>query len=470
MKTAKMALHRTAHPRSLLILLLCLGVSCSSGEEGDGHDDHEGHGEEEAHVEGRVELSEQQIALAGIEVQRAGPQDLAVHLTLPAVVSMDADASTHVTPKVPGIIRSIHKHLGERVEAGELLCSIDSVELGGTVADLVLANSLVDAAKETLTKEQALFIQRLATADEVLSGAIEVNDSIYRREKELQQKGVSTIRPLLEAEKALKNSRLAKEQGLSDLRAEQATRMLALDVQLREKRILAEGAKNRLLALGIDEKMLVNVDSSSPLLSGTYEIHAARSGIIAGRHITAGEYVDTGTRLFRIEDLSRVWIIGSVFEQQVQSVRTGQEAVVVLNSFPDMTFAAKVAVVGYEADPESRAIGVRLELLNPELADWPEEYPIRPGMFASVKLETAMRSVRVAIPESAIVHGDDGDSVFVRVGEGVFQEKPVTVSSDTGEIIEVLSGLEPGEEVAVTGTFMLKSTAGKEELGGGHSH
>ena len=145
-------------PHAALLLLFCFATSCSSGEEQDGHVEpgHEGEdGQEEEHVEGRVELSEQQLASSGIEVERAGPRTIVDHLTLPAVVSMNADASSHVNPKVPGLVRSIHKQLGEHVETGDLLCSIDSVELGSTVADLVLATALVQAAEETLAKEQA---------------------------------------------------------------------------------------------------------------------------------------------------------------------------------------------------------------------------------------------------------------------------------------------------------------------------
>jgi cobalt-zinc-cadmium efflux system membrane fusion protein len=243
-----------------------------------------------------------------------------------------------------------------------------------------------------------------------------------------------------------------------------------LEVDLRERRIVAESARNRLLALGIEAALLDELPADSPLLAGTYEIHAQRGGIVAGRHISAGEYVNAQTRLYTLEDLSRVWIVASAFEQQVRSVRTGQDARVRLDAFPGSVFDVQVTLVGYEVDRQSRALGVRVELDNPQLAEWPEPYPIRPGMFGRVDLVVERTEARVVLPESAIVHGDEGDFVFVRIASGTFERRPVEVGAVSGELVEVREGVEPGEEVAVTGTFQLKSVLHKGELGEVHAH
>jgi multidrug efflux pump subunit AcrA (membrane-fusion protein) len=184
-----------------------------------------------------VELTQAQIEAAGIRVQPAAPGEIARHLTLPAVVAADADTVSHVNPKAPGIVRSIHAHLGQEIEEGQLLCTIDSVELGGAVAAFVRARALVSAAETTLERERELFGGRLATAEQVLDGAIEVNRRIHAREVELQEKAVSTIRPLLEAEKVLQSSELDKQRQLTELRAERDSRLLALEVELTERRI-----------------------------------------------------------------------------------------------------------------------------------------------------------------------------------------------------------------------------------------
>jgi RND family efflux transporter MFP subunit len=165
-----------------------------------------------------------------------------------------------------------------------------------------------------------------------------------------------------------------------------------------------------------------------------------------------------------------VWIVASAFEEQIQHVRTGQTGRVRLDAFPGRVFDGRVTLIGYEVDPESRAIGVRLELENPELDDWSEPYPLRPGMFGRVDLALAETRARVALPERAIVHEDDGDFVFVRTAPGRFERRRVALGAQAGAAVEITEGVEPGDMVAVDGTFHLKSALRKSELGGGHSH
>jgi cobalt-zinc-cadmium efflux system membrane fusion protein len=453
---------------ALVCASLLLAPGCSEG--GTGHDEDSHEREDAAHGGESVELTDAQIEAAGIRVERASPGEIARHLTMPAVVAADADAVTHVNPKAPGIVRSIHKRLGEAVAEDDLLCVIDSVELGGAASAFVRARALVQAAETTLQREGELFEARLQAAERVLEGAVEINRKIYEREKELQAQAVSTIRPLLEADRALQGAELEKERDLTDLRAERDARLLALEVHLTERRIDQDAASSALLSLGVDAATLADLKPGAPLLAGTYEIRAPRGGIVSGRHITTGEFVDAETKLYTLEDLSTVWIVASAFEAQIQSVRTGQAGRIRLDAFPGRVFAGEVTLVGYEVDPASRALGVRLELENPTLSDWPEEYPLRPGMFGSVDLVVARAQARVVLPESAIVHEGEGDYVFVRTARGTFERRRVELGPPSGDVVDVRAGVEPGDEVAVAGAFLLKSALRKGELGRGHGH
>lgn len=459
--------------RSLGALAIAALVSTScGGDRGEPRDDaeaarHGAHEEDEPEV---VRLDATQRAAAGITVETARPGRIETQLVLPAVVAEDADATTHVNPLAPGVVRRIEKHLGERVERGELLCVVESVELGRVAADFVRARALVAAGERTLERGRELFAARLATVETTLDGAIEVEERIFEREEELQRQAVSTIRPLLEAEKALRAARLEKERALTELRAERDARLLALEIELEERRIGAQAAANALRALGIDPDALDERGKDAPLLAGSYEIRAARGGIITGRHITTGEFVDSQTKLYTLADLARVWVLASAFESDLRSVRTGQRAHVRLDAFPDQAFDGEVTLVGYEVDPQSRALSVRIELPNPELPDWPEGFPLRPGMFGGAELVIAEIEARVALPERAVVHGDGEDFVFVRTGEGRFERRRVELGAAAGELVEVREGIEPGDEVAVGGAFQLESVRRKGELGGGHGH
>jgi cobalt-zinc-cadmium efflux system membrane fusion protein len=91
-------------------------------------------------------------------------------------------------------------------------------------------------------------------------------------------------------------------------------------------------------------------------------------------------------------------------------------------------------------------------------------------MFGRADLEIARAPARVVLPEGAVVHEDDGDFVFVRTAPGLFERRHVELGPPSGDLVEVREGVEPGDEVAVTGTFQLKSALRKGELGEGHSH
>lgn len=443
-------------------------VSCSS-EEHDAHAD-DPESEEVHEEEGHVELTEDQFRSAGIEVVEVGPGRVSEALTLPGSVAPNADSVLHVTPRVAGQVRRVFKHLGEPVALDELMCIIDSVELGDAVAGYLRDRGRVEAAEETLTRERELYEKRIASLVKVLDGAIAVQERIFRREEELQEKAVSTVRPLLEADKALQAAKLDKDRQLTELEAERDTRLLALEVDLRAKRVDLTAAANRLRTLGIESDVLDGLTDDSPLLSGEYRVVASGAGVVVDRHVSAGEYVEAGSKLFVVEDLSNVWFVASAFEEQLRSLRSGQVAYVSLDAFPDTVLNGTVSFLDYHVDPTSRSVGVRITLDNQQLESWPEELPLRPGMFGRVDLETASRAAALVLPEAALVHDDDGDYVFVQVEPFAFERRDVGVRHAAGELVEITGGLEAGERVAVSGTFLLKSAERQAELGGGHSH
>ncbi len=422
------------------------------------------------HEEGHVELTEQQFRSAGIEVVQVRPGRVSEALTLTGTVAVNADSVLHVTPRIPGRVREVFKSLGELVASGELLCVIDSVALGEAAADLMRDRGMVEAAEETLSRERQLFGSRLEAVTNVLEGAVAVQERIYQRELELQEKAVTTIRPLLEAEKALQLARLEKDKQLTELSAERDVRLLGLEVLLRSRRVDLVAAMNRLRALGVKSEALASLDDQSPLLSGEYRILAPGDGVVASRHVSIGEFVEAGSELYVIEDLSNVWFIASAFEERLQSLRVGQLARVQLDAFPGIAFEGSVSLLLYRVDPVSRTVGVRVQLDNEQLDAWPEDRPLRPGMFGQVELVTASWDAALVLPERALVHDDSQDYVFVQVEPLGFEHRNVVVRHVAGEQVEILSGLEPGESVAVSGTFFLKSAERQAELGGGHSH
>lgn len=468
---------------SVLVLLPFL-VSCAKeaadSHDGHAHDDeshmedseqasnddtgaHEGEGE-------HVELTEQQFQSAGIEVLAAESGQVAEAMSLSGTIAPNADAVLHVTPRVSGQVRSVAKHLGDFVEPGDLLCILDSVELGRAAAEFLRDKAMLEAAEETLVRERELYQGRLASLTLVLQGSIEIQQRILEREQELQQKAVSTIRPLLEAQKSYQLALLEKDMQLTELEAERDARLLELEVSLRSERIAVTAAANRLTALGLSMKDIESLDGESPLLSGEYKIFSPGEGIIVNRHVSVGEFAESGTKLFVVEDLSDVWFIASAFEDQLLGLRGGQSASIAIDAFPGITLNGKVDLLDYHVDPTSRSVGVRITLANEQLDNWSEELPLRPGMFGKAEIETASWHAAIVLPEKALVHEDAGAYVFVQVEPLGFERRDVEVRHAAAGMVEILSGVEQGEMVAIAGTFLLKSAERQAELGGGHSH
>ncbi|MCB9915638.1 MAG: efflux RND transporter periplasmic adaptor subunit [Planctomycetes bacterium] len=471
----------TLDPRTLpsLFLLAALVASCHDGGVHDTHDAH-ADGASATHAdhddgehdgeEGRVHLSPRQVQAAGLEFVVAGPGRVVEALTLTGRVEPNADAVLHVTPRVAGRVRSVHKQLGDDVAVGELLCVLDSVELGEAAAELLRARAATSAVEGTLAARRALFERRRSELVEVLDGSVAVHERVYEREQELQRKAVSTLRPLLEAEQALALARLAREQQLAELDAERDEALLALEADLGLLRIDRDAARQRLQTLGLSDEELAGLAAGSDLLAGAYRVLASGAGVVVDRHASVGEYVEAGAKLYVVEDLASVWFVASAFEGQLRHVRGGQPAAVRLDAFPDVELAGAVGFVGFHIDPASRSAGVRVTLANDALASWPEELPLRPGMFGRVELETATREAAVVLPERALVHDDPGDAVFVEREPGVYERRAVRTRAAAHALVEVLSGVTAGERVVVAGTFLLESAGKSGELGGGHSH
>jgi membrane fusion protein, copper/silver efflux system len=156
-------------------------------------------------------------------------------------------------------------------------------------------------------------------------------------------------------------------------------------------------------------------------------------------------------RLYRIAALAKVWIEAQVYEADLADVRPGQAAAVTLDYLPGRTYEAKVAYVYPYIDPQTRTGQVRLELANKDLA-------LRPGMYASVTLGANL-GPRVQVPSAAVVYTGPRRLVFVDEGHGRFRPQEISVGASSSGMYEVLSGLNPGDQVATSGVFLIAAEA-----------
>lgn len=199
------------------------------------------------------------------------------------------------------------------------------------------------------------------------------------------------------------------------------------------------------------------IESNESLTS--YEVKSLTSGTVIEKHITLGEFVRDNTDIYVVADLSTVWLNLIVPPRDLAKLRTGQ-TVRVRAAHSEETATGKLTYIGPLVAEETRSVTARAALDNTS-GHW------RPGLFASGRIEIGQEPVTLAVPHDALNTIQGTPALFVRTAEGV-EARPVTLGREDGAWIEILSGVAPGEIVAVTRTFLLKAELGKAEAE--HSH
>jgi Cu(I)/Ag(I) efflux system membrane fusion protein len=170
--------------------------------------------------------------------------------------------------------------------------------------------------------------------------------------------------------------------------------------------------------------------------------------------------------LFEIADLSSVWMLADVSEQDIGLVHLGQEAILRIVAYPEKTFSGKVVFLYPTIDTETRTAKVRIELANPGGL-------LKPAMFANVELVSGhARGKVLAVPESAVLDSGARQVVLVRRGEGLFEPRTVKLGMRADGYIEVMEGLQAGEQVVVRANFLIDAESNLKaalETFGGHS-
>jgi cobalt-zinc-cadmium efflux system membrane fusion protein len=192
-----------------------------------------------------------------------------------------------------------------------------------------------------------------------------------------------------------------------------------------------------------------------------FQLRAPAAGVVIDRDVARGQMVEPSHALFRVADLSRLWLTVHVFERDAVRVSPGAEARVTLPALPGRLFLGTVALVGRRVEPASRTVAVRVELDNADGV-------LRPGMSATAWLPLGAGAMVVAVPAASVQRVHDGWAVFLPRGEGAFEVRQVGRGRDLGGEVEILQGLTPGETVVVEGAFLLKAEAEKARGEGEH--
>ncbi len=212
---------------------------------------------------------------------------------------------------------------------------------------------------------------------------------------------------------------------------------------------IAAAALERLRNWDISEQQLQRLrETGQP--RRTLTLTAPASGFIVKDPPVAGMRFMPGEPLFKIADLSRVWLIADVFEQDLALVHVRSRGTISVSAFPDRTFPGEVTFIYPTLNPETRTARVRIELANPQGA-------LKPGMYGTVQIDAGPKRDVLAVPDSAVIDSGTRQTVLVAKGEGRFEPREVKLGARGDGFIEVLSGLKNGETVVTRANFLIDS-------------
>lgn len=215
----------------------------------------------------------------------------------------------------------------------------------------------------------------------------------------------------------------------------------------RNARELLESARRRLAYWDIPAQEIARIEEAGEP-SRTLTLRAPASGIVVAKNVVEGARIMPGMNVFEIADLSTVWVEGEVFEKDLSLAVEGQTADVTFEAYPGEVFEGEISYVYPSVSAESRTGRVRVALENPGLR-------LRPGMYANIILAVVGDHPVLSVPRTAVLHTGERAVVFVRHADGTLMPHEVTTGLAAGDRIEVLAGLEEGQRVVSSASFLI---------------
>lgn len=364
--------------------------------------------DEHSEIENHIKLSPEALETLNLKTATVEMRSLGGEITSTAVIEPDHTRIAHVSPRISGRAIDIKAHLGDNVKKDQILAELDSIELGQAKANYLKAKANLQVARANYDREDRLFKKKISSEKEYL----DTKGEFLRSQAE-----INVARETL------------KLLGLTDVEIQKLT---------------WGGAEHP--------------PSHFPLL-------APFTGTVVEQHIVLGEFIKPEVKPYTIADLTHLWIQIDIYEKDLAWVNTGKDVTLIVDSYPDVRFKGTVTYISDILDESTRTAKARVELNN-------TDRKLKPGMFATAKISTPSAGMKevIAIPSSAIqkIHGKP--SAFFVENENSFELRELELGKESGEFVEVLSGLNPGDDVVTEGGFYLKSILLKEEIGEGDEH
>lgn len=337
--------------------------------------------------------------LKRLTVTLASEGDVAETLRVPARVEVDEHRVARIGAAVTGRVTEIHAFLGQTVKRGEVLTTLNSTEL--SAAQLTYLKALSHEALQRRAVERA----RLLFAADVIGEA-----ELQKREAELFQ-------------------------AHAELHA----------------------SHEQLKVLGMAKSAITKL-AATRQVNSLSSIIATLDGVVIERNVTSGQVVQPADALFTVADLSHVWLVAEVTEQQAALVKKGEVVQAEIPALDGKRIKGQLIFIADTVNPDRRTVKVRMNAEN-------HERVLKPEMLASMLILVKSQR-RLVVPAAAVVREDNKDHVFVQLDDKSFQLRRVLLGQESHGYFPVLEGIKIGERIVTEGGFHLNNERKREELGG----
>ena len=362
--------------------------------------------------QGEVVLSPEQAAQAMIETRRAVVSEQPELLRVKGKITLADDHTWRVGVRTTGMIVLVYAGLGDRVQKGQVLARYHADEVRDSRAQYRAALSELDRAKaaEAQAERNRDRARRLL---ELKAGSI--------------QQVEQTQQDLVSAQAAIRKAQIEVDRGR--------------DLLEDDLRVPADPSPDR----------KDDTEDDVPIISPA-------GGYVIEKNVTVGKTVEPSASVtFVIGDLTKVWMLASVHQEDLSKLREGQAALVTLAGMEGVRYAGKIANLGQEFDPATRMMQVRIELNN-------ANGRLRPEMLADAEVPVGRGRPAIAVPSDAVQQVNGQDVVFVQTAGNRFAVRTVKVGETIAGNTPIFEGIQPGDQVAVRGGFILKSQLLKATL------
>jgi len=332
-----------------------------------------------------------------IKTDTVSYQDISDTLLIPGRLETQNRRLAKIGSPITGRVSNLYVSLGDVVKKGQLLARINSIELTQTQLNLIKSIQLIG----------------------------------------LKTKAVERAKLLFEADVISKAEMLRVENELDAVKADY------------------RASRDQLMVLGMSEKAVEKIETSGQINSFG-DVISRFDGIIISRSINEGQIVNPQDDLFHVADLSKLWAIANIPEQQSSFIQKDEVVEIEIPALDNKKLNAKIIFEDSIVDPQTRTVMVRAELDNTNLL-------LKPDMLTSMHISSKKIS-KMAIPISSVVRENDRNHVFVQNKPQTFRLRDVELGNKDGKLVTVLSGLSQGETIVTEGAFHLNSERKKKEL------